>query len=69
MCMVSVVSVAGSSIPVDTWTRPAFSEYQEILKRIADLDAKLGQPDCVDPAKEAWMREVEKRLAQLENVA
>ena len=66
MCMVSVMSVAGSAISVDTWTRPAFNEYQEILRRIADLDAKLGQPDCVDPAKEAWMREVEQRLSALE---
>jgi hypothetical protein len=66
MCMVSVMSVAGSAIPDFQWTRPAFNEFQEILKRIQDLDAKLGQPDCVDPAKEAWMREVEKRLAALE---
>lgn len=66
MCMVSMTSVAGSQILIDTWTRPAFNEYQEILKRIEALDKKLGQPDCVDPAKEAWMRDVEKRLAALE---
>jgi hypothetical protein len=65
--MVSVVSVAGSQIPDWQWTRPTFNEYQEILKRIADLDAKLDQPDCVDPAKEAWMRQVEERLAKLES--
>jgi len=52
--------------PLQTWTPPIWGEYQEILKRLADLDAKLGQPDCVHPAKEAWMREVEKRLAALE---
>jgi hypothetical protein len=66
MCMVSVVSVAGSAIPDYQWTLPAFNEFQEILKRIADLDAKLGQPDCVDPAKEAWMGRVEERLRKLE---
>ena len=68
MCMVSVVSVAGSNVPLTDWTRPAFSEYQEILKRIEALDAKLGQPDCVDPAKEAWMKQVEERLSALESV-
>jgi hypothetical protein len=66
MCMVSVVSDYGMTITPNTWTRDTFSEYQEILKRIGDLDAKLGQPDCVDPAKEAWMREVERRLSALE---
>jgi hypothetical protein len=66
MCMVSVVSVAGGTVPINDWTRPAFNEFREILDRIAALDAKLGQPDCVDPAKEAWMREVEKRLQALE---
>lgn len=66
MCMVSVMSVAGGSVPLHDWTRPAFNEFQEILKRIDKLDTKLGQPDCVDPAKEAWMREVEERLSKLE---
>lgn len=66
MCMVSVMSVAGAQIPVMDWTRPAFNEYQEILKRIEALDKKLGQPDCVDPAKEAWMKQVEERLSALE---
>lgn len=66
MCVMSAVSVAGSQIPLSTWTRPAFDEYKEILRRIEALDTKLGQPDCVDPAKEAWMKQVEERLSQLE---
>lgn len=66
MCMVSVMSVAGSQVSIMDWTRPAFSEYQEILRRIEALDKKLGQPDCVDPAKEAWMTQVEERLSALE---
>lgn len=34
MCVMSAMSVAGSNIPLSDWTRPAFSEFQEILKRI-----------------------------------
>jgi hypothetical protein len=66
--MVSVMSEYGQfRIPTPDWTRETFSEYQEILNRIAALDANLGQPDCVDPAKEAWMKAVEDRLSALES--
>ncbi len=41
-------------------------EFKEILRRLEALDEKLGQPDCEDPAKAAWMRGVEDRLAMLE---
>jgi tetrahydromethanopterin S-methyltransferase subunit G len=67
MCLVSVMSDYGrNNIAPTQWTQPVFNEYQEILKRLAELDAKLNQPDCVDPAKAAWMREVEERLQKLE---
>jgi len=55
-------------VPQRDWTRPAWTEYQEVLRRLEALDAKLGQPHCDDPAKAAWMQEIEKRLAALENV-
>jgi hypothetical protein len=48
------------------WTQPAMNEYKEILARLAKLDEMLQQRDCEDPAKAAWMREVEARLAELE---
>lgn len=44
-----------------------FNEFKEIIRRLDDLDEKLGQPDCHDPAKAAWMREVEARLEKLES--
>jgi len=53
----------GQSAP---WTPAVYNEFQEILKRLEELDKKLGQPHCEDPAKAAWMREVEERLAKLE---
>lgn len=55
-------------IPAAQWTRPVFNEYQEILKRLAALDEKLAQPDCVDPSKAEWMKAIEQRLNALESV-
>jgi hypothetical protein len=67
MCMVSMVTEYGRDrIDVIKWTPDTFSEYQEIIRRLEALDEKLGQPDCEDPAKTEWMREVEERLAKLE---
>lgn len=66
MCMVSVVSDYGKSIATSTWTTRTFSEYQEILRRLEALDAKLGEPECHDPGKQEWMAEVERRLFTLE---
>ncbi len=66
MCSVSVISDYGRNIPIQQWTPPAWSEYQELLEKARKFDEIAAQPDCVDPAKEAWMREVEARLEKLE---
>jgi len=67
MCMVSVITDYGrTQVPEITWTTTTFNEYQEILRRLEELDRKLGQPACEDPVKAAWMEDVEKRLQQLE---
>lgn len=67
MCMVSVVFDYGKTIPQTSWTPDTWTQFQEILKRIEELDTKLDQPDCHDPSKAAWMREVEDRLKKLED--
>lgn len=67
MCTCSVIADYGRTrVPMDAWTRPVWNDFQEILKRLEALDKKLDQPDCEDPAKAAWMRTVEERLASLE---
>jgi hypothetical protein len=67
MCWVSYVhDYSRTNIPIESWTVPAFNEYKEIIRRLEKLDEKMGQPDCEDPGKAAWMREVEERLASLE---
>jgi hypothetical protein len=68
MCSVSVIQdyMRQRVAPMD-WTRPVWTEYQEVLRRLEALDAKLGQPHCEDPAKAAWMAAVEERLKKLES--
>lgn len=67
MCMVSAVYDYGRTIPIKQWTPDTWDRFQEILDRIKDLDDKLDQPDCHDPAKAEWMRSVEERLRRLEH--
>jgi hypothetical protein len=67
MCAVSVVLDYGrENIPPYQWTRPAFDEFKEVIRRLEALDEKLDQPDCEDPEKAKWMEEVERRLKALE---
>ncbi len=69
MCAVSAThDYMSKNVPLDTWTRSMFNEYQEIIRRLGELDEKLNQPDCPDPAKAAWMKQVEERLDTLERV-
>lgn len=68
MCAVSAIhDYYRTNVPIDQWTVSRFNEYKDIVRRLDELDKKLSQPDCDDPAKAAWMREVEARLKVLEN--
>jgi hypothetical protein len=70
MCATSAIYDYGMTrVPLDQWTRPAFNEFQEIIRRLEKLDEMLAQPDCEDPGKAEWMRAVEKRLDALEGVS
>lgn len=67
MCSISVLTQWGQQqVTPQQWTPDTFGQFQKVLKLLEKLDAKLGIPDCEDPAKAAWMREVEARLAKLE---
>lgn len=66
MCMVSVVFDYGRTVPPTSWTPDTWSQYQEILRKIEELDKKLGEPECHDPEKATWMKDIEDRLKALE---
>lgn len=66
MCAYSVVVDGYRNVPLQDWNNNNWGTLQEILQKVKDLDTKLGQKDCEDPSKQAWMRLVEKRLKKLE---
>jgi hypothetical protein len=68
MCMLSVITQGAMSIPPNQWTPDTFSQFKEILDVVKQLDEKLGQKNCEDPAKAAWMRGIEARLERLEKI-
>ena len=66
MCMASVVTAYGQTIGWNQWDTQSFDLLKEILTKVEELDKRLNQPDCEDPEKSAWMREVERRLDKLD---
>jgi len=67
MCAVSgILDYGRQNIPLTNWTRDTFAEYKEIIRRLEELDRKMGEPNCERPGKRAWMKKVEERLAKLE---
>lgn len=70
MCMVSMVMDYGMQrVPAQNWTLDTWTQYQQILALLKQLDTKLGEPECHDSAKAEWMQQVEERLAKLEHLA
>lgn len=67
MCVMSVVHDYFSQRPINIWTQNDFDYFKQIMDKLNELDERLGEPDCEDPSKASWMREVEDRLARLES--
>lgn len=67
MCSVSVVyDYFRQHTNPEQWDHYSFDLLKQVIDKLNILDDKLDQHDCEDPAKAAWMREVEERLAKLE---
>lgn len=69
MCAVSVIYDYGRQIPTGQWTPDTYAQFQEIIRRLDELDRKLAQPECLDPDKTSWTAAVETRLANLEQLS
>lgn len=68
MCVVSnMIDTAREQWPpIQTWPAPVPQEMQEIIRRLADIDRKLGAKDCYDPKKEQFLKDLSDRVAKLE---
>jgi hypothetical protein len=51
------------------WTFDTWIDYKKLIEDAKKIDEKLGEPNCEDPAKTAWMKEIEDRLKRLEDQA
>lgn len=66
MCTYSMVhEFMHQHIPDDWWTRPRLNEYEELIRRLKEIDDKLGLPDC-NPNKGEFLEEIRRRLDAIE---
>ena len=52
--------------PTLPWTQDSYLLLQELMKKMKELDEKLGLANCEDPKKAEWMKSIQDRLAALE---
>lgn len=66
MCTVSMVTGYGMRYPDHYWDTTSWPLFKALVKEAEKFDKETGQPDCVDPEKDAWMKRIEERLEKLE---
>lgn len=79
MCVVSMIIDGARKMPWDQWEKQIYPnqvddsywkrkyfELLEDIRKAEELDKKYGIPDCVDPEKEKFLKELADRLEKLE---
>lgn len=67
MCTYSLVhEFMNKNIPENWWTIPRLNEYDELIRRLKEIDDKLNLPDC-NPNKGEFLEEIRRRLTNIEN--
>jgi hypothetical protein len=68
MCVVSNMmdSARYQWPPISTWPVQTVTDFSEIIKKLSEIDKKLGAKDCYDPKKEAFLKELDDRLKAIE---
>jgi hypothetical protein len=70
MCVVSAMIDSSQQWgPIQKWPYPVVQDMSDIIRRLAEIDKKLGAKDCFDPKKDSFIQELSERLAALEAVA
>lgn len=57
----------GMRYPDPHWTPANWPDFNELIRKAGEYDKKHGEPDCIDPEKDAWMKRIEARIAELES--
>lgn len=67
MCVYSMVTDYGRErIPDDKWNPEKWDKWKGFLDKVKEIDDILEQPDCKDPHKEEWMKNMEERMKKME---
>lgn len=71
MCVVSAITphmqVQWPEFRSPSWDQADLRKLQDILKKLDELDRKMGAKDCKEDApKEAFMQELARRVTELE---
>lgn len=48
------------------WTAEQIRKFLDLIKQAREFDKSIGDVDCEDPIKTAWMKDIEERLTKLE---
>lgn len=71
MCFVSNISDGYYGqipfVPLQNWPPQQVIDLSEVIRRLDDIDKKLGLRDCMDDQKQKFMDELNIRLTKIEN--
>ena len=54
------------TIPVREWTWPQFNEFEDILRRVKELEEKVGGCPCPNEDKTAFLVDIKRRLEAID---
>lgn len=68
MCVVSMMidSAGAQWPPIRQWPYQEAQDFSEIIRKLSEMDEKLGAKDCYDPKKEKFLQELADRITELE---
>lgn len=52
--------------PQPQWSKELLQKLDTVIKMLAEIDSKMGAKDCYDPKKEAFIKDIKEKLAELE---
>jgi len=64
MCIISRLYDWGNELSPDNWDPSSLKDFKDLIEKAKELDTKLGQPDCEDPSKADWMKQMEERFKE-----
>jgi len=67
MCVYSMVSDYGRNMNPGNWNPNSFDAFKQLLDEARKFDEAAGEPDCEDPSKAEFLKELEERFADMES--